>query len=351
MLRSHIPMRAKRGAACLLAALLAQPGLAAGPRLVLISLDGLRADAVTPDAAPHLTALAAAGTHAREALDDLPPVTMTNHATMLTGLVAEVHGVWLDTELPGTIALPTLFDYAHAAGLRCAFFASKEKLRYFAPPEALETIDLDADQDALTQRVVAQLGPDGPAVIFAHLRAPDSVGHQSGWLSPDYVQAVSRADAWVGQIVAAGTADTSRGTYFIVTADHGGEGTTHILNDPGTRQVPWIVAGPDIPAGGELADTVALADTTPTALWLLGLAVPPGLSGRVRTDVKSGVATDLAPLPVAPLGLPCVLFTVPLLLALRAACYAAAGRGPRVTSRRTRARRSSTVAIPAIGRP
>jgi hypothetical protein len=297
-------------------AALAVPALAASPRLVLISLDGCRADAVTPDVAPNLTALEAAGAHARQALDDLPPVTTTNHATMLTGLTASEHHIVIDADLPGVVPFKTLFDYAHDAGLRCAFFAGKVKLRYFAPPEALETIDIDSDQAALLERVLVQLAPDGPDVIFVHFHDPDSTGHRSGWMSPEYLAALTQVDAYVGQIAGALAADAGRGSYLIVTADHGGEGPTHILNDAATREIPWIVTGPGIPAGAELTDTVAIADTTPTALWLLGLDVPAGLSGRVRSDVKGTPAADLEPLPVAPLGPPCAIFVLPVMLGL-----------------------------------
>lgn len=302
-------------------AALAVPALAASPRLVLISLDGCRADAVTPDVAPNLTALEAAGAHARQALDDLPPVTTTNHATMLTGLTASEHHIVIDADLPGVVPFKTLFDYAHDAGLRCAFFAGKVKLRYFAPPEALETIEINGDLAALTARVLGELSADGPDVIFVHFRDPDATGHHSGWMSAEYLAALTRVDAYVGQIAAAAAADTTRGTYLIITADHGGEGFTHILDDAATREIPWIVVGPDIPAGGELADTVAIADTMPTALWLLGLDVPGGLAGRVRTDVQGTPASDLGPLPVAqlpgaPLGVPCAVLGLPAMLGL-----------------------------------
>lgn len=288
--------------------------LAASPRVVLISVDGLRPDAITADRAPHMAALRAAGAQARLALNDLPSATLPNHTTMLTGLVSDVHGVLLDFELCGYVRLPTVFDHAAEAGLRSAFFASKAKLRYLAPPGSLETVDIGSDTEALVARLIEQIAPDGPDLIFLHLREPDSTGHDAGWMSPPYLEAVTRVDALVGRIQAALDTENSRRNYLLLTADHGGEGTNHFLNTPAARHIPWIVVGPDIPAGVGLDEIVSIADTTPTALWLLGVDVPAGLSGRARTALMNPLTAEPTAVPrLPPVGIPCMVLAVPVL--------------------------------------
>lgn len=293
----------------------APPASAAGPRLILISFDGLRPDAISEERSPNLAELRAAGVQAVNAINDLPSVTMTNHATMLTGQVADAHAVIWDFELPGRIAWPTLFEFARDAGLRSAFFASKSKLIYFAKPEALEVIDIDGDQNALVDRLLAQITPDGPDLIFLHLRDPDSTGHAQGWMSEPYLQAVAWDDELLGRIRSAVAADTARPTYWILTADHGGDGDNHFLNVDWNRKIPWIVVGPGIPAGGVLEQPVSVADTTPTALWLLGVVEPPpGLAGRVVTAVKDpAIQLPLPSTLIAPMGIPCLIWFTPLL--------------------------------------
>lgn len=287
----------------------------AAPRAVLVSVDGLRPDAITPEHAPRMTLLRARGVAAARAVNDLPSVTMTNHASMLTGLHPDRHHVLLDFELPGRINAPTIFDALHDAGLRSAFFASKEKLRYLARDDRIETIDITSDTAALTDHVLDQLTPGGPDFIFVHLRDPDSVGHAHGWLSPLYYEAVLLADSHVGRIVDALDADPSRPSYLLLTADHGGEGTNHFLNVPADRLIPWIIVGPDIPAAVQLPGEVSTADAMPTLLALLDVPVPPGLDGRVQ-PVRS--PSDAAPgaNAVTSLGLPCMLVATPALYAL-----------------------------------
>ncbi len=285
-----------------------------GVRVILISVDGLRADVISEETAPNLAALRAAGVSAGEALNDLPSATLPNHATMLTGLVTDRHGLILNIVLPGTIPQLTLFDFAAEAGLRSAFFASKTKLGHLAPPGALEIIAIDGDTEPLVARLIEQITPDGPDLIFAHLRDPDSVGHRDGWLTSPYMEAVAQIDRLIGEIAAAAASDDSRPTYVIVTADHGGDGANHFLNIAANRRIPWIVTGPDIPAGRVLEATVSIADTTPTVLWLLGAEVPAGLSGRVVSAVRNPIDDESARVTsVAPVGIPCLILVVPLM--------------------------------------
>lgn len=301
---------------------LTAPAFSADVRFILISLDGLRPDAITAEIAPRMSALRDAGAHADYAINDLPSATMSNHATMLTGLVSAVHGLIIDFEIPGTIPQRTFLDIAFDAGYRCAFYVSKTKLKYMAHAESLEVVQTDAGPGTTVERMLEQITPEGPDVFFLHLADPDSTGHRSGWMSPEYLDAVTRMDQLVGRVYDAAALDETRPTYFLITADHGGSGPNHFLNLPEDREIPWILVGPDVPAGRVIESTVTQADTAPTTLWLLGVDVPAGLSGRVITD-SIGDASD-APgagdsLPVAPVGIPCLLFASPLALVAWAA--------------------------------
>lgn len=312
-----------RGAGALIAALGVTAALgytaSGATRVVLISVDGLRPDVIAADTTPNLAGLIAQGFSAENAVNDLPSATLPNHATMLTGLVSDVHGLILNVDLPGTIPQPTLFNYASEAGLRCGFFASKSKLGFLAPPDCVEAFDIGGNTDQLVDRFLVQLMPGGPDVLFLHIRDPDSVGHADNWLSAAYYEAVAKADALIGRIVEAIAADPQRPTYLLVTADHGGEGNNHFLNIPENRRIPWIVTGPGIRANQKVQSAVTTADTTPTLLWLLDLPIPGGLSGVARTEVREASDADGGLSPVAPVGLPCVLLSAPAALALSSA--------------------------------
>jgi arylsulfatase A-like enzyme len=166
--------------------------------------------------------------------------------------------------------------------------------------------------------MLPHLAIDGPDLIFLHLRDPDSQGHQYGWLSPQYLDAVALSDSQVGQVMDVIDAQPERPTYLILTADHGGDGINHFLNIPENRTIPWIVSGPDIEAGRSIAEVVSTADTMPTVLWLLGLEIPPGLSGAARSSLRASqpdFAEESSQTPRV-VGVPCVILVVPALLVL-----------------------------------
>jgi predicted AlkP superfamily pyrophosphatase or phosphodiesterase len=285
-------------------------------RVVIVSVDGLRPDAITAERTPRITELARCGVRANGAINDLPSATLPNHTTMLTGLSGDVHGVVLNFDLPGTVGFPTIFDYAAQAGLRSAFFAGKSKLSYLAPPSSVEQTVIQSWTPDLITAAVEALSVGGPDLIFVHIRDPDSTGHGLGWMSPEYLDAVAGADEQIGRLIDAASA-SARPTWFIVTADHGGDGNNHFVNISVNRTIPWIVCGPGAREGG-LLEGVFVADTTPTALWLLGVTLPQGQSGRVQTAVLSdGDAAAGAPaLDAPPISLPCVILLIPAAIAL-----------------------------------
>ncbi len=68
----------------------AQPS---GPTLILISIDGFRADYLQKYRPPTLNALAAAGVRASWMTPSYPSLTFPNHYTIATGLYPEHHGI------------------------------------------------------------------------------------------------------------------------------------------------------------------------------------------------------------------------------------------------------------------
>jgi arylsulfatase A-like enzyme len=322
-----VSARAVRGVACsTVFVVLCGAPLFAGSRVVLISVDGLRPDAITAETAPNMSALKDRGTTATSAYNDLPSATLTNHATMLTGLSADVHGLLLDFALPGTIPQKTIFDYAAEAGLRTAFSATKTKFTFLAHAESIDTLDIDGDTAGVVDRFFSLLKSDQPDLAFIHIRNPDSAGHAHGWMSPEYLDAVALTDSYIGRILEAIDSGLDEDTYLILTADHGGEGPNHFLNTELDRHIPWIITGPTIAAGATLDTEIFVADTAPTILWLLGVDAPANLTSRTLTELGGDAATVDSGLSIPIVGIPCILFSAPLLCMLAASAIRARRR-------------------------
>ena len=265
----------------------------------MISLDGLRPDAITSGYAPTLHKLALSGATTFKAQTVQPSVTLPAHTSMVTGLVPQHHGVtWNDDTTPTSVqvSLTTIFDVAARVGFTSALFVGKSKLSPLAHQGSptYASIPTRGDlwwADTVGAKVVTYLSRESkPNLMFIHLPDIDVVGHQHGWMSDEYLNAVRHADSVVANIWQALKLAFGSKLTLIVTADHGGFGYGHASGSPFDTAIPWIAWGNGVTAM-TLFTSVRTIDTGPTVLWLLGVSSPADWDG---VPVKSAFPT-LAP--------------------------------------------------------
>jgi predicted AlkP superfamily pyrophosphatase or phosphodiesterase len=245
----------------------------------VVTIDGLRPDAIARVQPGNLLALAARGAHTMTARTVVPPNTLPAHASIVSGVDPAAHGItWGDYQPErGTIAVPTVFTIAKAAGLRTALVCGKNVFRQLAAPGSIDFFaDLDGGDAVVATEAVLRLA-EGYRLMLVHFADVDLVGHRSGWMSDAQLRQVGDTDAAVGRLLAAVPATT----VVILTADHGGLGTNHVTERPEDMTVPWMIAGPRVAAGRVLAVDVNAKDTAATALSVLGLRLPDGTPARV----------------------------------------------------------------------
>ncbi len=218
----------------------------------------------------------------------------------LLGMVtySDRHDTWFDTVFPKRDIQNTLGAWVARHGLRQFRLAETEKYphvtfflnggievpekgedRYMAPSPKVATYDMQPEMSAaeVTEHFVKAIEA-GYDLIVTNYANPDMVGH-TGDLAAG-IKACEAVDDGLGQVLAA---LKKAGGAMIVTADHGncetmidpetgGPHTAHTLNP-----VPVALVGG--PAGARLRDG-RLADLAPTLLDLMGLALPPEMTGR-----------------------------------------------------------------------
>jgi predicted AlkP superfamily pyrophosphatase or phosphodiesterase len=256
--------------------------------VVLVSIDGLRPDALEEAGARTLLRLASRGAASFEARTVLPSITLPSHTSMVTGVPPDVHGIhWNDDRTAefGRVAVPTIFDLAAAHGLRTAAFLGKSKLRHLIGDAAPAVAHAPrGDHVLLAGRIVDEvehyLRFARPHLLFVHIPDPDLMGHMFGWMRAPYRVAVRQADAAVARIIAA--ADRAYGACgytLLVTSDHGGHSRGHGSGDPRDVLIPWIVMGPTV-LPGTITTPIRTEDTAATVLALLGVPAPDAWVGR-----------------------------------------------------------------------
>lgn len=283
---------------CLSASLAATQPVSPDPtRVLVISLDGARPDALILAETPNIRDLARRGAAAWAATTIMPPVTLPAHTSMLTGLSPEDHGVdWNDTqpECQPVVSAPTFLTLAAEAGYQTAMVVGKSKFCHLLQSDQVDYTFAREGDRSVADRVI-ELLKDDFQVIFAHFPNPDYFGHLNGWMSDAYMNGLNSTDTQVGRVLAAldelGLTDES---LVMITADHGGHGTTHGQDIPEDRQIPWIIAGPGVIPDTTLEVEVSVADTAATVLWALGLDLPENSLGRPVYEAFSQ-ATAISP--------------------------------------------------------
>lgn len=258
--------------------------------VVVISIDGLRADAIEAAGARNLQRMMREGAYSLDARTIMPSRTLPSHTSMMTGVSPEVHGItWNDEQVDaqGRVRVATMFDMADSAHLHTAAFFAKAKFRHLIHADAPDEVEAPRGSEVvlaprMTQDVVHYLRFHRPDLLFVHLPDPDIAGHSAGWMTTPYRWAVRRADAAVEQIRRAAARRFGDDFVMIVTADHGGRGRDHGTDALEDVRIPWIAWG-SVVRPGELPFGIRTMDTAATALWLLGVPVPARWEGRPVT--------------------------------------------------------------------
>lgn len=301
------------------------------PVVVLVSVDGLNPDVLDETALPAFGRLAAEGASTRNARTLVEATeTLPNHTAMLTGRPLDGFSVDFNEDNGSTLErvhgayVPGVFDVAHDRDVATAFLAEKDKLGFLvrswdathgAPDRVgddngTDKVDLDAlaGADELLARALHALA-GGVRLVFLHIKGPDVAGHEHGWLSGAYVEAVRAADREVGALLeaVAADADLRRRTTVLLTADHGGAAGArrHSEGGPADYRIPFYAWGRGVRRG---ADLYALNDDRRR---------DPGTTQPSYDGVQPIRNLDAANLALGLLGLPALddgLDTRPLLL-------------------------------------
>jgi len=258
--------------------------------VVVISIDGLRPDAIEKYDARTIKLLMREGRYTLKAQTIATSNTLPSHTSMLTGVPETVHGVtWNSdkTKEKGYVSVPTIFGLAHASGFSTAAFFSKTKFHHLEDPTTLDFSrspkggwDPMFSEERVSSFVGSYLEHASPNLMFVHIMEPDFVGHQFGWMGHMYGMAVREADLGVKRVLAAADAHFGRGNYTVIlTADHGGHNKAHGTTDPRDMTIPWIVWGAGVQPGDTLSG-IKTMDTAATVMWLLGVDAPSNWVGR-----------------------------------------------------------------------
>ncbi len=281
--------------------------------VLLVSIDGLRPDRALLADAPVLRSLIRRGAYTFWARTTAVSITLPSHTSMVTGVKPDKHGIVWNWDLPLAEPVyprvPTVMEMATRAGYSTALIAGKSKFSFLNKPGTIAHVSVPAPHTSGGNEVVVENArrivlAHRPTFAFVHFPDVDAVGHAQGWGQAGQLAKIEQTDAQLGQVLAAyeeaGVLDS---TIVLVSADHGGAGLSHGADDPRSRHIPWIIAGPGVRQGMDLTQQATLEvnteDSAATICWLLGLRQQPYFDGKpvfaafeTRENVDSGTSGE-----------------------------------------------------------
>jgi predicted AlkP superfamily pyrophosphatase or phosphodiesterase len=265
-------------------------GSALAAPVLMISIDGMKPEYVTQADAhglrvPFLRSLMRDGTYASGVTGVWPTVTYPSHTTLVTGVTPAEHGIYANAQFDPDrstdgawywyakqIRVPTLWQAAHAAGLRTASvgwpvsvgakgvdFLIPEYWRGATPGATASPSDRDlmaalSRPDGLLDGMQQRLGPymmayEGtvagdeiktrysidilrahkPGFMTIHLNSLDAEEHEHGPFSPEADKTIEAIDGMVARLAAAAR-EADPATVILVVSDHGFVKLTHHVN-------------------------------------------------------------------------------------------------------------------------
>jgi arylsulfatase A-like enzyme/thioredoxin-like negative regulator of GroEL len=303
------------------------PDAAVPERIVLVTIDTLRADRVGCYGAseahtPNLDTIAARGVRFEVAVSPAP-LTLPAHASLMTGLDPPGHGVRHNSVHRLGEDIPTLAEHLRTAGYATAAFVGALVLdRRFGLDRGFDHYDdavgdrvsgptgfPERPADAVVDAALTWLGgTDGRFFLWVHLFDPHvgyrpPPGFASAFASRPYEGEIAFADAELGRLLARIRARFGdAGLAVVATADHGeslgehGELTHSYSIYDATQRIPLLVEGPGLPAGRVAPGPVSLLDVAPTLLAWAGAAPLPGAAGRDLRELARATEPDGAPI-------------------------------------------------------
>lgn len=251
-------------------------------KVILICIDGMRADGFLQCGNPFAQELMKRGAYTVQGSSVVPSVTLPAHMSMFHSVPPERHGITTNLYMPMVRPLKGICECIKDAGGVCAMYYGWEPLRDIARPGSMKyTAYINAYTEEgtdgmLTDLALARIRRDKPDFVFLYMVETDEKGgHKHTWMSQEYLRYVSVALDNAKRVIE----EMGEEYTIILTADHGGHDRAHGTTMPEDMTVPMVFMGPDF-TPGQVLENVCIMDIAPTIAHVMGVNPDPEWEGR-----------------------------------------------------------------------
>ena len=254
-------------------------------KAIIFTIDGVRSDAMKITDTPFLEQQIHLGASSFTGKCVLPSITTPNHASLFRSVYPKHHRITDNYDMaPQIKKYPSLFDKVYDSGKSCAAIISYlpllnayghcEKLNFALHKNISVGIEHGIPDDyyhMLEKHMLSGadlISENDIDLAHVYIEAPDVVGHNEGWMSAAYMNAVEQSDGLVKAFISR-LGDKSKDYIFFVTTDHGGHVYGHGSDSAEDTTIWFICFGEGIKPT-TVAD-FSILDVVPTVASHLGI--------------------------------------------------------------------------------
>lgn len=260
--------------------------------VVLIGIDG-GGQWINETNTPKIFSIFENNAYNTSSLAALPTISAQNWGSMLHGVTPSMHGLKNGTTAiipyPLDSSYPSIFKVIYDAdnSAQLASFSSWMNINYGIIEDLPNITKISnehgtiEDDIKLKNDILSYLDSEGlPKLLFVQFDSADEEGHGFGYGSDNYLNVLKTIDSLVTEIYEKyQSLDSNSSTLFIVTADHGGKGTSHGGDSIEEKNVFLGFTGNNIK--NEIIAESNVYNIAPTILYALGLNSPSTYVGYV----------------------------------------------------------------------
>ena len=251
-------------------------------KVILISIDGMRADGVQVCGNPYVEELKKIGSYTFNARTVFPSVTLPCHMSLFHSVTPERHGITTNTYVPQVRPINGLFEQINMSGKRSAMYYGWEPLRDISCPKSLVAAEyinaysFDHTDAMLTDSAINYVKKAKPDFVFLYMVETDEKGgHDNGWMSDAYLDVISHAINNAKRVIE----EVGDEYTVIITADHGGHDRGHGTDMDEDMTIPMFFVGEEFEAGKEM-ENVSILDLAPTIAKILDVTAAREWEGK-----------------------------------------------------------------------
>jgi predicted AlkP superfamily pyrophosphatase or phosphodiesterase len=271
--------------------------------IVIIGIDGLTIEGLQKSETPVLNNLITNGAIKYDARTVLPSSTVPNWGAQIHGAAPEASGItsnnWQrqpdEPRMSPVVKnkagfFPGIFDIIREQlpnaeqGLMLNWpgFGFAYHFENLLQRKVVNRFDIYPDApEEITRQACDYIISKKPTFFFIILNHVDGAGHDYGFKSEEYMQAVANADGIVGRIIdSIYTAGMKNNTLVMVLSDHGGAGRRHGGESDDEINIPYIFYGNGVKKNYKIQQPVYAYDIAATVAFALNLKVPYAWTGR-----------------------------------------------------------------------